>query len=199
MELKIEVNDAEAGQSVMKILDSFTWEERKELALKVMREWLQEPISYEKDNGAKNAAIVRYLKEHGDYAVKNLSVDEMKNHPAWAEAMEKKFPHSKAVMIQEIVEQVVKAYTDEVVKMVRDDEGIQQMKHQVLDGVRENFPAMMEKAVMQFFVDGLTHMQSQMSAALNMASSNREAMAQIANHIGLNLVDSSGQSIGRGY
>lgn len=180
--------DANLAGSVAEVFAELTPEDKKHLALAVMREFIAEP--HKAERGAFEATLIADFRErnveiyvvNGRRGAKDLSDAQIRGSSEFRDRTEK-FKSTRETLIEEITKATIETYRAEVKRVVENDPQIQAVKERVIAAIREDFPKYVHDAMAAWFVSGLTSMQSGMMAALMQAGNAEQFSKSIADKL----------------
>lgn len=172
MEVKIELEAGQIGDTVIDLFKSLSAEKKEELALTVLREWLISPEFLETEN-KKMLLLDEYKSGKYDrpYDKYSTMTDEqiMRNYDFTDKL--KSYKNSKQIMVEDIKTEIISYYKKSIAEQLEKDEKVQALKEVMMEELAGQFPQIIINALTQTFANSLVSMKSNVDAAL-MCSSN---------------------------
>lgn len=150
MKVQLEIPEGEVGKSVVDILGSLSYDDKKELARQVMKEWLEKASgNSEMALRVKELLVEIRAKKDSYYTAK--SDDDIKDSYAFKEALRSwKSSHEK--MTEEVTRAVADFYKEQVREVVQRDPRTVAMAHEVAQLVKEQLPKAVHDAMVAWFL-----------------------------------------------
>ena len=160
MQVNLTIDAAQLGETVVDVFKSLSSEQRQEIAVAVLREWLMQPNDAEfikDDIFAMQAArsLSYYLRDKADA--------EVRKSEEYRKAIARS-TNPKTQMIRFVRDEAVSQFQASVKEMVASDPQIQKMRDAVCEVVRENFPRVVHDAMVLWVAANL---DKAVSAAVN--------------------------------
>lgn len=161
MKIELNIDASNFGDTIQKVFENLTEEDRKELAKEVMGKYLLE--DYKAERLAKSQEIIRELREKGDSSYRNNSeqyknlTDEqiMSNYNFKDRA--KNIKTSKEEMIKMITDATLIHYKDLVTQSVKEDTQMQEIFAKVKIVIQESYPGYVHDAMIKAFTEHFKH------------------------------------------
>jgi uncharacterized protein YecT (DUF1311 family) len=179
MQITLNIEANQLGDTVLDLFKNLTEEQKKEIATEILTNWLKNPRDIELKANTKE--IVEKVRKK-NWQMKELSYDEIIKS-AFFEEESKKFKTSKNKMVEEIVEKTLDFYKEEIKDMVEKDEMINKVKNEVLSHIKDNFRTYVHDAMIAWFCQGMNQVTQGVSQALHNSGSNMENVQAIIEHL----------------
>jgi len=186
MEIKLNIDQANFGATIEDVFKTLSYEDKKSLASQCMLEVLQTPTSFEREMYAKKC-VERIIASHSNRNYDKLDTDAKARASYEFREMMSKYESSSEKMVKEIVTTAILHYKELVVKLVTEDEQLNKLYEDVKATIVENFPAMVQAAVIAHFAKDM--------GSIGAAITNVQGVAESANR-GLQNLTSSLRSQG---
>lgn len=161
MKIELNIDASNFSDSLGKVFDSLSEEDRKQIAKEVLTKFLTE--DYEAERKARSQEIIRQLREKGDSTWQNNS-DKYKNMSD-KEIMDcyefkqrtNNLVTSREQMIKSITETAMGHYKELVASLVKEDEQMKNVYEKVRETIEKSFPAYVHDAMVRAFTDHFKH------------------------------------------
>ena len=159
MQVTLNIEAGQMGDTVVDLFNNIPAEKREELALKVLEKWIEEPLSIERD-AATERLIVKYRGKTG-YDGKTMTDKEILSDYNFKNDLNKT-KSSKEIMISEVSKKLSDFYEKEVKELVENSPLVNKVLEETLAKAKEDFPKLVQKAMTDWFSD---HIQAIAEAA----------------------------------
>ena len=152
MQITINIEPGQMGETVLDIFQNLNSDEKRELAMQIMREWLQSPEFFETRNyeqivideyrkGLIKPYSGRYERFYEDTPEEVIRMDYN-----FRKELEK-YRTSKQDMVATIKEEITKYYKEQISSEIRHDQQIKKIKDDIIDDIKDNFPSIAQHAM----------------------------------------------------
>ena len=157
MKIELNIDASNFGDTIVKVFENLSEEDKKQLAKEVMTKYLLE--DYEAERLARYQEVIRMLREKGDSCYTN-NADTYKNKTD-IEIMEtyqfkdkiKHLKTSREEMIKMITDTAMIHYKDLVTKSVQEDPQMIEVYEKVKAVMKESYPGYVHDAMVKAFTD----------------------------------------------
>lgn len=182
MNITIDIEANQISDSVKNILDSLTQEQKQTVAATILKEWLTTPNDFERI--VKEKDTIERLKN--DSYNRNKSEDEIKRSYDFTRAMAE-YKSTREIMVKEIITATIDHYKAVVTSIVASDSQIQEMKKQVIETVKNEYPKIIHDAMILSISSQLVPMISHVHNALFQSQQTCELVKKLGSQLNLNL------------
>lgn len=186
MEVKLNIDSANLGETVVELFKNLSPEKKEALAVDVLQKWFNEPydVEYKAFEAKTKQEALTYFQNQGDSWDKREygTIEKVQYSPRYRDAMAK-FRSSKQIMVEETVKQLVETYRTQITEIIKTDPQIQEMMQLTIEGVKKDFPAFVHDAMMYWFTNNLQTAITTSNIALAQSRNVEEAMKQISHKV----------------
>lgn len=164
MEVKINIETGQLGDTVIELFKNLTQEKKEELALQILKEWLQSPESFE--TRAKEEVLIEEFRsgkrkpqwgsDKFDYETPELRI---KNDTAYQNAL-KEYKNSKQIMMEEIKNEIVNYYKNFIEVELKQNEIINKVMQDTINEITNTFPEIINKVLIDSFAQNLVSLKN---------------------------------------
>ncbi len=190
MKIELNIEASQLGDTVIDVFKNLTKKEKKDLAEKVLLQWLSEPYDVERNIAA--TATIEKIKRVGDTIYvdghknpNSLTDDQIKSSREFKEQVGD-FKSSRDIMIAEITEEAIKHYKEMIPEEIKNDKQLEKIMNETMKVIKTDFPKFVHDAMIAWFAHNMTSMASGISAALTQSSNSEEMAKQIGEKVGIN-------------
>lgn len=187
MEVKINIESNQIGDTVIDLFKNLTPEKKEELALSVLKEWLQAPDFFETKN--KETLLVEEFRDgkrrpywSSEKYNHETSEHKIKSDTNFQNAI-KDYKNSKQIMMEEIKKEIVQHYMKYVEEELKQNEIVNKIKEDTFNELIDKFPEIISKVLIETFSQNLVglkdmiinnyHKSSMLEAQINMVRQGR--------------------------
>lgn len=168
MKVEIEIEASQMGETVVELFNSITAEEKKQIAIDIMSDFLKNPYKRGAEEN-REKALTDILENGTSWDKKTLSElgsrDEMLKHSLVTNKAEK-MPNVKGQMIENVTDAVKKHLLEHVDIMVKSDPEVQEILKVTMEVIKKDLPKYMHDAMMAWFCSHMDMVASSASTAL---------------------------------
>ena len=181
MEVKINIEASQIGSTVIALFKNLSNEKKEELALSVMKEWLQSPEFFETKN--KEQLLVEEFRNgiRQPFWSSNKYNEETSEHIIKSDENYKRalksYKTSKQILVEDIKNEIVSYYKKYITEQIADHELINKIKEETYKEIASMFPAIITEVMISVFSNNLANLQYQIQDA-SMKSNVAENMAK---------------------
>lgn len=186
MQVTVNIEAAQMGETVVEMFNSLTGEDRKELMKDIMREWFSTPINFEQvaleetlirdiRAGKHNQDIEYYDRDK----LHRLTDQEIRTKGWFIKLRGTRCIDSRAQMVNCAIDEAKTVFAAEIQNMVKTDPDIQKAKDIVLEELKKAYPTMMHDALLGYF----SSFMNQLSLGINQAMAQTQSTNLIMNNI----------------
>ena len=151
MQITMNIEAAQVGDTIVATFNNLTQEQKLEIAKQVMLEWLKEPWDLERQSYERE--VFRRLRaDTGFRSNSGKTDDQLRQDYDYSNKM-REFMSTREKMINTITTEVANHYRACVAEIIKNDPQIQEAKGIVLEAVKKIFPAAIHNALVKFFSD----------------------------------------------
>lgn len=180
MQVTLNIDTAQLGDTLVDLFQSLTNEQKQELALKILGQWLEQP--YQVERAAHEQEIFRKMREITDWNGKlqyaNVTDEKLRHEYKYSELM-KGFESSREKMVREITAQVISHHKQQITESIQTDEKLNQIMTSTFDVIRDNFPNMVRDAVIAWFAQNMSGIASMAASSFNTATNTDTMLRQL--------------------
>ena len=149
MKVELNIETGEFGETFTEMFNNISKEKKEELATKVLEKWLLEPNDYERvmyTNSLINKVKSKnnVLASYGSSAQSNYwadkTDDEIRGDYDFTRYVQNNFKSTKEEMITNIISETTKFHKEEIVRKVKSDPQLEEIKEKVFEEVKNRFP-----------------------------------------------------------
>jgi len=188
MEVTMKIEAHQMGETVLDIFKNLSEDDKKSLALDIMREWLKSPEFMESPNyeqlvidefrkGIRSAWTGRYNDDTPDDVIR-------RDHNF--EKTVREYRTSKQCMVESIRSEIVEYYNQELSKEIRDSEVITRIKDETFQEIAKRFPDIIQNTLVRVFSDHLLSLKLAIENAGMQAIQANGMTQQILSRLGNN-------------
>ena len=181
MKLELTIDATNIKETLGDTFKSITPEEKKKLALEVMKGWLAEPYDLERQAWVQEKLVEARNGRYKEEFVGKSDAQVM-DHYNVRESF-KNFVSSREFMINTITSEITSHYKKEISAMIESDPKIQAMKEVTMEEIRENFPKYSHDALMYWFSQSMSSLMTNMSMGMNQSTNNQALITEIQNKL----------------
>lgn len=179
MKIEMNIDASNIGETLLDVFKTLNEDQRKEVAVKVLHEWLREPECIHR-TGLHRKALAFARERNSWHKEKSdewfSSTDEYKRF-----MKDNKTP--KEIMIDTITKEVIEWQKKEITKAIKADPLVEQMKNETMAAIKEQFPRIVNDAMIAFFCQNMSEMASGLSRALMMTHQTDQTVKKIAEKV----------------
>jgi hypothetical protein len=164
MQVTLNIESGQLGDTVVELFQSLTLEQRQEVARDVLREWLREP--YDVERKAFEEQVRREEDPNRHWNIRERLAN---------------FRSTRETMVQEIIKQVIEYFQKTIAEEIQSDEQITKLRDELTAEVKSKFPDYVRNAVVSWFA---SHMESILSGSLSALGSALDSKRQVENLMG---------------
>jgi hypothetical protein len=163
MEVKINIESNQIGDTVIDLFKNLSAEKKEELALQIMKEWLQSPDLFETTNYEQLVIDeFRQGKRSPDYYNRRYDVntDEaiIRKDDNFKRAINE-YKTSKQILTENLKSEVVDYYKKYIAEELKNNETIERVKVETMKTITQLFPSIIMQVMIEVFASNLTTMQ----------------------------------------
>lgn len=171
MEVKINIESGQIGDTVIDLFKGLSAEKKEELALGIMKEWLQSPEFFETKN--REQLVIEEFKSGkrlpssswDKYDVETPD-DKIKRDYNYEKAL-REYKTSKQILVEDIKNEVVSYYKKQITEKLKSSELIQKIKQDTFDEITKQFPQIINQTMINVFTQNLYELQGKISQSYN--------------------------------
>lgn len=186
MQVTLNIDSANLGETVVDLFKNLTPEKKEALAADVLQRWFNEPYDVEHkafETKVKQEALTYFQNQGDSWDKRNYgTLETVTNSSRYREAMAK-FRSSKQIMVEETVKQLVETYRTQITETIKTDPQIQEMMKLTIEGIKKDFPAFVHDAMMYWFTQNMQTAITTSNIALAQSRNVEEAMKQISQKV----------------
>lgn len=167
MEVKINIESGQIGDTVIDLFKNLSDDKKEELALTILKEWLQSPEFFETKN--KEQLVIEEFKsgKRSSYSSwdkynADTTDDVIKRDYNYQKALNE-YRTSKQILVEDIKNEIVNYYKKYISDELINNEKIQKIKQETFDEIQKQFPQIIMQTMMNVFSSNLISLQSQIS------------------------------------
>lgn len=175
MKIELEVDASTLHETIGETLRSLSAEKREEICVSVLTKWLAEP------HDAERKAFAEKIRNDGScnrYSRKEFDPYEFDKRM-------RAFKSTREKMIEEIALASVETFKKKVTNLVETDEQLAAKYAIVRDVIVQNFPAMVQAAMVSWFANSFKDMSSKVTDLYNGMWNQQSLMETLHNRLGL--------------
>jgi hypothetical protein len=164
MEVKIQIESGQIGDTVIDLFKNLKPEKKEELALSILKEWLQNPEFFETKN--KEQLVIEEFRKgirKPRYSYKNFDENtpeyEIKNNSDFQDAINN-YKTSKQILVEDIKNEIIKYYKEYLTKELKENESINKIKEETFKEIAQMFPTIIAQTLINVFSTNLLNMQN---------------------------------------
>jgi len=167
MQVVINIDSANFGSTVEDLFKSLTTEQKGEIAKDLIVKWLSEPSGFER--AAYEQSLIDQVKagtikigssyDNVDWTKKDDN--EIRGSYQFNDKM-KGYKSSRERMIEDITSAASRTFSENITTLVKEDEQLKQKWEIVKEEIAKNFPAMVQSAMISYFIGNMQEIQTSM-------------------------------------
>lgn len=160
MEVKINIEAGQIGDTVIDLFKNLKEEDKRSLALEVLKEWLISPEFLEVEN--KKQILISEFREgkrnlyYSSQKVSDLSDEQLIRDSSFQKAL-LEYKNSKQIMVEEIKTEVINYYKEFIKNELQTNEKVEKIKNDTFDEVKTLFPKIIYDVLVQNFSNMLSN------------------------------------------
>ena len=165
MEVKINIEAGQIGDTVIDLFKNIPSEKKEELALSSMKEWLQSPEFFETKN--KEQLLIEEFRNgtrksywSSNKFDENTPEYQIKNDKNYEDAI-KSYRTSKQILVEDIKNEIITYYKKYISEQITNHELINQIKEETYKEIAIMFPTIISQVMINVFSGNLTNLQYQ--------------------------------------
>lgn len=165
MEVKINIESNQIGDTVIDLFKNLTPEKKEDLALQVLKEWLVDPSFLEVRN--KETLLIEEYREgkrsfgYGHKKVTPETTDnEIRNDYDFKKELEN-YKNSKQILIEDLKKEVIDYYKKYIADELKQNETVNKAKEETLQEITKLFPSIISQVLIQVLSDELGLLKNQ--------------------------------------
>lgn len=169
MEVKINIEAGQIGDTVIDLFKNIPSEKKEELALSILKEWLQSPEFFETKN--KEQLLVDEFrngsrKSHWSSTKYDENTPEhtIKSDYAFQEAI-KTYKTSKQILVEDVKNEIISYYKKYITEQIANHELINQIKEETYKEIASRFPEIITQIMISVFSSNLSQLSYQIQDA----------------------------------
>lgn len=189
MQVTLNIDASQMGDTVLDIFKNLTTEQRSELAMSMMKQWFADPIDFEKANWIQQEIMdikktwtkpcgndywspsvpEKFKSFNLDWTLKSkiekgIATDEEIMFSAeFQKYMVQNFTSTRDMMVQIVIEEARKVFNTHVSTFVKEDPQMEEIKNTALQEVVRAFPEMAQHALVSYFIANMNGMANQLN------------------------------------
>lgn len=170
MQVTLNIESGQLGETVIDLFKNLTAEKKEELALAVLREWLKDPEFIE--TRTRDAVLIdefRTGKRQPSWSYNKYDQDtpeeKIRRDENFQNAM-KQYKSSKALLIEDIKAEVVEYYKKHICAQLEQTDAINKARDEAMQIIKWEMPQIVNKALVNMFSQSLANMQSNLVDSL---------------------------------
>jgi len=168
------------GDTVVKLFENLTPEQREKVATNVLEKWLSEPYSAEKR--VKEEEILKEIRRRNDSYDRGKSDQEIIDSYDFQQRLSG-FKSSREKMVEEITKQSVEFYKKQIEEKIKNDEKLNKVMNEVLEQIQSNFPKLVNEAMMAWFFNNMSTMANDAKMSLMQSQNAMNAVEEIVQKV----------------
>ena len=160
MEVKIQIEANQIGDTVIDLFKGLSPEKKEELALSVLKEWIKDPDTLETRN--RKTILIEEFKagKHNNDSYncpkwnENSSDEEIINSYDFHQAL-RNYKVSKQIMLEDFKNEVVGYYKEHISQELKTNEKIEEIKNETFETLKQEFPSIIMNVLVDVFAGHL--------------------------------------------
>lgn len=170
MQVTLNIEAGQLGETVVDLFKSITPEQKKELAVQVITKWFEEPHGFERST--HESRLIREIQSGerniGYYNNEGKGWSEEKIRDSYQfKQLANTFVSSREMMVKEIITETVKYYKEKVDTLVLNDPQINNYFETVKEELIKKFPELSQTAVSFWFSERMREIGDAVRATHN--------------------------------
>jgi hypothetical protein len=165
MKIELNIEPSQIGETVIDVFKTLTPEDKKEMAIQIMREWLKEPSLFESCNFEQQLIHeyrtgIRKPNSTYDKFDENTPESTIRNDYYFKKSVEE-YKTSKQGLVEATKREMLVYYNEEIAKELKLDVTINKIKEETYKELTANFPRIITEVLIMAFSSNLANMQHQ--------------------------------------
>lgn len=178
MKVELNIDAGNIGETVIEMFQNLTTEQKEAISLKVLQDWLTEPDTIHRQ--ALHTQAIAHAKERCYYRAS--TEQELVKSDEYVRFMRDNAT-AKTRMIQEITSATI-AHQEKVIEQhIKTDPGMNRIMSATLETIKENFPKIVNDAMIAWFCGNMSAMAGGIQQAMSQSKSTANAVEQIQNRL----------------
>lgn len=162
MKVELTIDANQMGDTLVDLFKNLTVEQKESVALKVLSDWLKEPLDVE--TRALDSDAILYARNKYSYN-KEKSPEDVRKSSEYADYI-KSHPSTRSLMVKEISTQVIEFHKKQITENIQSDPEMTKIMDATLETIKENFPKFVHDAMIAYFTTQMGSVMSGLSQAL---------------------------------
>jgi len=187
MQVTLNIDASHIGETVLDLFTNLSAEKKEELALSVMREWLQDPSFLETKNkeqliieAFRNKEIDPYWGNSSKKYDQTTSEDEIRKDYNFEKEV-RNYKTSKQILIEEVRQEVVEYYKKYMLEEIQSNPTILKNRDEIIDAVQKAMPEIIIQVLVTLFTNSLAALKMDISTAVMTSIVNNETLKKFKN------------------
>lgn len=183
MQVTINIDSTNVGETLLDLFKNLSSEKKEELALSVMKEWLQSPEFFEERN--KEQIIIDEFKKgirqpyyYGSKYDENTPDETIMRDEKFKKALET-YRNSKQIFVEDIKNEIVSYYKKYIKEQIIDNDRLNKIKEESYNEVAKQFPSIVIECMMLAFISNIKDLQGLIFNSANRSLMNDSMISAI--------------------
>lgn len=189
MQITLNIDASNFGDTIAEVFQHLTVEQKQELAKQALTKWLEEPYTVEYSvkkeeifNQLRLKETVRDINSWTDIKTKDATDLQLERSREFKELIAN-WKSSKQIMVEETTKIIVDYYKNYAKEFIEKDEQTQKVLQEAIAKVTEQYPATIHDAIMFWFAGYMNTIQSSVAMALHKSENSESISKQLAQQI----------------
>lgn len=167
MQVVINIDSANFGSTVEDLFKSLTPEQKGAIAKDLIVKWLSEPSGFERASYEQTlidqvkAGTLKIGSSYDNIDWTKKDDNEIRGTYQFNDKM-KGYKSSRERMIEDITAAASRTFSENITTLVKEDEQLKQKWEIVKEEIAKNFPAMVQSAMISYFIGNMQEIQTSM-------------------------------------
>lgn len=182
MNVTLSIDSNQLGETVVDLFKNLTEQQRQEVAVKVLEQWLAQPYDVERKAAKAEIARQARIRSVGGYSGKpynDMTDEEVVKEDYTARGEFEKFVSSRELMVKEITSSALKHQLEVIGDRIKSDRQLNAVLDRTLKMIEQNFGAYVHDAMIAWFCTNMTTMATGIQSSLFQSSTMQERLDQL--------------------